>query len=474
VAVHFPRGAGRGDRRLPIDGYAAGFDGFHFRASAQAGDWLYIYDLQQWARWSGLPVEELLGRDSIPLTPHDRIPEGDRVLFVATDGSASGTGAEAQPFAALAQAVAVSQPGDVIVLRGGVYHHASTISIGTSRNATAAKPITVINHPGEQPVFDFSNQPRGSGNIGIRLDARYWRMVGLTVRNAGHNGIRMDGSHNRLERIVAHNNHDTGIHMAGSASHNLILNCDSYHNFNTTGRVGNNADGFGAKFEGLGPGNHFYGCRSWENSDDGFDFWMAPNPVRVENCWAFGNGDASVFGYPAGFDGGGNGFKLGGNSVAGDHVVIRCMAFDNFGYRNNSVGNAKGFDHNNNTGALTLIHNTAYNNGRNFVIPNAPQGGGQHAFYNNLSALFTGVVDLSAASVQQGNSWQAASAVTASLFASLDTSLAKSPRQPDGSLPAIDLLRPLPGSFLVDGGVDLGPSWPFNGAAPDIGAVETP
>ncbi len=50
--------------------------------------------------------------------------------------------------------------------------------------------------------------------------------------------------------------------MAGTASHNLVLNCDSFHNFNTTGRVGNSANGFGAKFDELGPGNHFYGFRA--------------------------------------------------------------------------------------------------------------------------------------------------------------------------------------------------------------------
>ncbi|MCD8482991.1 MAG: right-handed parallel beta-helix repeat-containing protein [Verrucomicrobia bacterium] len=448
-------------------GYAYVFGGYQFWTADNAQGWHRIIDIDQWARFDQLPILDLFDRFRPQPTPADVIPQGERTLYVALSGSDSAGGSINAPLRTLGRAVAISQPGDVIVMRGGVYQHSSTISIGTSRSGTSSRPITVINYPGESVILDFSQQNRGSGNIGVRLDASNWRLIGLTIRNAGHNGLRVDGSNNRLERLVTHNNHDTGLHLAGNASHNLILNCDSYHNFNTTGRVGNNADGFGAKFTSLGPGNWFYGCRSWENSDDGFDFWEAPNPVRVENCWAFGNGDPSVFGFPANFEGAGNGFKLGGNFVAGNHIVIRSLAFDNLG----TTRNAKGFDHNNNTGALTFIHNTAFNNGRNFVIPNVPVGGGQHVFYNNLSAPFITLVQIAPGSLQQGNSWQRG-VVTDAMFRSLNTALAKSPRQPDGSLPVIDLLRPLAGSFLIDGGVDLGPQFPFFGAAPDIGAYE--
>jgi len=394
-------------------------------------------------------------------TPILEIPAGKRI-YVALNGTSGAPGTEAQPLRTLVQAVSIVQPGDVIIMRGGVYTQTSTITIGTNRHGTAANPITLMAQPGETPIFDFTGQ--SNGNIGIRLNANHWRVIGLTIRHAGHNGIRMDGSNNRLERLVVHNSHDTGIHMAGTASHNLVFNCDSYHNFNTTGRVGNNADGFGVKFDDIGPGNRLYGCRSWENSDDGYDLWRVQQTVIIQNCWAFGNGNAAVFGNPANFEGGGNGFKLGGDHQPGDHVVIRSVAFDNFG----SSNNAKGFDHNNNTGALTLIHNTAFNNGRNFTFPNNPQNGGQHVFQNNLSVI-PGSVQLPSFALQEGNSWQVGTATASHLVSTL-TELARSPRQADGSLPELDLLRPQAGTFIVDGGVDIG--WAFNGVAPDMGAYE--
>ena len=99
------------------------------------------------------------------------------------------------------------------------------------------------------------------------------------------------------------------------ASYNQVINCDSSFNYDPE-ENGQDADGFAAKGptdslpgEGLGPGNVFRGCRSWNNSDDGFDFWWAGNGVMVEDCWAWRNGK-NVWNDPN-FTGNANGFKLG-------------------------------------------------------------------------------------------------------------------------------------------------------------------
>lgn len=67
------------------------------------------------------------------------------------------------------------------------------------------------------------------------------------------------------------------------------MNCDSYRNFDPQSN-GKDADGFGAKFETVGPGNVFRGLRAWSHADDGYDFWHVPQPVLIEDCWAFDNG----------------------------------------------------------------------------------------------------------------------------------------------------------------------------------------
>jgi hypothetical protein len=399
------------------------------------------------------------------------IPDGDRILFIATDGDDENPGTEAEPWATLHHAIEQVQQGDVLVVRGGIYFPDDILRIN-SPFGTEEQRIVLMAYPGEIPILDFSQLDRVSNNHGIRLNAWYWHLIGLTIRNAAHNGIRMDGSHNILDQLTAYNNHDTGIHMAGTASHNLIRNSDSFHNFNydpaRTPRIGNNADGFGAKFDGLGPGNRYHGCRAWNNSDDGYDFWRAHHTIVVENSWAFANGDASVFGEPedfaGAFEGNGNGFKLGGDHIHTPHIVVRSKAFENFG----SDGQAKGFDFNNNLGAMTLLHNTAYNNGRNIFFPATIEG--QALFVNNISFESNVIANLPLNAAQGGNSWQSDSTVTEDSFLSVDTELARGPREADGSLPDIPLLVPAPGSFLVDGGVAIGE--PFYGDAPDIGVYE--
>ncbi|TCT15354.1 uncharacterized protein DUF1565 [Natranaerovirga pectinivora] len=413
---------------------------------------------------NSIRIEYLDGSGPVPPTgptpTPPGIPSGDRTFYVAPNGNNNNSGTQGSPFATLNKAISVSRAGDVIVMRGGTYNHNARIDINNS--GTASKPIIIVNYPGETPVLDFSAQEELAGRDGLRLNGNYWHIIGIHLRRAGGNGFRIHGSHNRIERCVAYENRLTGIHLE-DGSHNLILNNDSYRNFNLRGRVGNMADGFAAKYEALGPGNVFYGNRSWENSDDGFDFWMVRNTLVVENNWSFGNGNPQFWNHPE-FDGGGNGFKLGGNHIPGNHIVKRNMSFDNHG---------KGFDHNNNTGALTLIHNTGYNNGiringRNFDFPNNPSSG-QHTFINNISAMAPVQDRFGSNSILQGNSWQIGN-VTSSMFYSVNTALAKSPRQADGSLPNINLFMPRPTSFLVNGGVNIGE--PFNGSAPDIGARE--
>lgn len=416
----------------------------------------------------------LAQNEPLPLNVfHGDIPAGDNIYYVAPDGDDDNDGAEETPFATVQRAIENVRRGDVIVMRGGVYYLEETLRIQSPSGFTD-EMITLTAYPGEVPILDFSRMPRERNNHGVRLNANWWHVIGISIRNAAHNGIRMDGSFNILEQITAYRNHDSGIHMAGGASYNLIKNSDSFHNFNyitsLTPRVGNNADGFSAKFDALGPGNRYYGCRAWENSDDGFDFWRAPNTIVVENSWAFGNGDASVFAdyeYEGEFEGNGNGFKLGGDLVHTPHIVRHSVAFDNFG----SSGNAKGFDYNNNWGAMTLEHNTAYNNGRNFIFP-VPPPEGQSVYINNLSVLpkNTDAQLFPFETVEHGNSWQYDEEVTADMFVSLDTEAAKGPRQHDGALPDIGLLKPVDGYFLVDGGVKIGRS--FYGKAPDIGAFE--
>jgi hypothetical protein len=325
--------------------------------------------------------------------------------------------------------------------------------------SNSGKPDNLIRiwaYPGETPVLDFSS----GASDGVSLRGSYYHLKGLEEKNASHNGIYIAGSNNIIENCSIHNNRNTGLHIGKQStptdvSNTLVKNCDSYLNYDPP--IGGDADGFGVKYS-VGTGNRFVGCRTYNNSDDGWDLWMASNTVEIDSCFAFGNGVDTW--HSGSFNGNGNGFKLGGNYVAAHHIVRACVAFDNAG------NTGRGFDENNNVAGQTLYNCTAYRNtGDNFHFENTVSQG-EHMIKNCIS--FRGTVSITSGR-QQANSWTLHTA-TESDFLSIDTALALAPRNSDGTLPKNIFLRLAPSSPFIDAGVYVG--LPFNGSAPDLGAFE--
>ncbi len=386
--------------------------------------------------------------------------------FVAATGNdTAAAGTQDQPFLSIPRAITASAVGDTIIMRGGVYKIAATITI--SRSGTSAAPYLLTAAPGERPVLDCSSMPFNGSNRGIRLSASYWHIRGLDVKGAGDNGMNLSGSNNIIEFCSFYENQDTGLQLGGGASNNHIVNCDSYYN-RDPGQ--GNADGFSPKLD-VGMGNSFQGCRSWQNSDDGYDGYLRTTQDDITttytDCWAFMNGYLKS-GARAD-SGNGNGFKTGGSdakTLMHNAVLTRCVAFDN---------KAKGFDQNNNRGSITLLNCSAYRNGANnyaFADTLAYSKGKVLTVVNSLALGPYG--SLRSNAVQQTNSWMGW-AVTASDFMSIDTSGVRGPRKPDGSLPDVPFLHLAPGSPLIDAGTVITAPipLPFLGAAPDLGAFES-
>jgi len=418
--------------------------------------------------------------------------EDSHTYYVDANAHDSKTGAGKKVFHSFEEAIEVVRPGDTIFVRGGTYILSNTITV--KKRGLRANLINLWACPDEKVVLDFSNAPASSN--GLKIKGSYWHIKGLVIQNAGEKGINISGSNNIIENTTTRNNGDGGIKLDDEAANNLILNCDSYLNSdkgidisgsnniieNTITRsngdggvklddgaannlilncdsylnydkatYGKNADGFAAK-HGLGKGNAFKGCRAWNNSDDGFDFMEAGNAVRVVNCWSWANGQ-NIWKDP-GFDGNGVGFKLGDGP--GEHVIIRCLVWAN---------TKSGFNIQGNTSSVTLYNNTAWNNRRNYYFDdNNP-----HKLRNNVS--LQGEVVMWQGIDHENNSWNGGFLVNKADFLSLDDTAMKGPRSPDGSLPQTDFLRLAPASDLVDAGVNVG--LPFNGNAPDMGALET-
>jgi len=400
------------------------------------------------------------------------VPNTNGDWFVAPTGNDSNPGTMLAPFATLAKAIAMVQPGQTIFMRGGMYLPNSTIRFTNS--GTALNWIQLLAYPGETPYLNFTNQPYADANRGLLFttNANYWTVKGLEIGYAGDNGIKVEGSHHRFEQLVLHHNGDTGLQIGFGhndvnpggqlAAFIEVVNCDSFANYDPNSN-GGDADGFAAKMH-CGQGIVFTGCRAWENSDDGWDLFETDYSVVISNCWTW---RSAPFG-----QGNGNGFKLGGNGSGGDslgtHYAFNCVAF---GHKVN------GFTQNSHKDGIVIYNSLSYSNGAsgyNYFMEGSLNSGKQNVFKNNVgirrnpaSSSNNFIEDNNP--IQQNNSWNLSVTPDAADYNSLTEAAAKAPRQADGSLPT-GFARLVSGSDLIDKGVDVG--LPFIGVAPDLGPFE--
>jgi hypothetical protein len=396
-----------------------------------------------------------------------------KTLFVSTTGSdTTGDGAIGLPYGSIGKAVGLAGAGDIVYVRAGTYAYfgsSTAISLPVKSGAGASRRIYLMGYNGERPLVDFSAMTGVSAD-GLRITGSYWYVRGIDFKGAPQNGVKIyGGSYNTVEFCSSYQNRNTGVQLSGGAAYNRIVNCDSYRNYDPQ-NSGGDADGFSPKMD-VGTGNYFYGCRSWDNSDDGYDGYLrGADDVSstFEYCWASRNGwnwqDGSTTDAMNG-----NGFKMGGCDLVNGQKLLRhnqvlrnCLAFSN---------KARGFDQNSNKGSMNLYNCSAFGNGgSNFGITTTPLADGKTASVTN-SVSYSGTVSLGSFVVQTTNSWQAPFVVTATDFVSVDPAAAYGPRNPDGSLPTITFMHLAAGSDLVNGGTNVG--MPYLGSRPDLGCFES-
>jgi len=418
--------------------------------------------------------------------------------FVATNGADTvNTGASNSPFATITKAQSAASSGDTVYLRGGTYflqysNVTATNSPWVIVNNINKSGISYVAYPGELPVFDFSNvlPPivnsnrvtaflvtasscvfKGFDVIGVQVDVASQHTQSENFRVAS-----TSANFNRFEQLRMHDGMGNGWYLTDGAS-NLVLNCDAYNNRGLDSGSLGNTDGFGCHpGHTSGKGNIIRSCRSWFNSDDGYDCINAFAVVTFDHCWAFYNGYFTNF---ASSTGDGNGVKGGGYGVSGSsfptpiphHVIEFCLAVHN---------RASGIYANHHLDGQVWFNNTSYRNGTDYNMlcssNNASSAGDtpgfNHVMKNNLgykgstevANLNTNFCDVSY------NFFTLPVTVATNDFVTLDESLLTAPRQTNGNLPYINFARLTNTSDCINVGTNL--YFPFYGAAPDLGAFE--
>ena len=281
--------------------------------------------------------------------------------------------------------------GGIVYVKGSSISCTAQLALKAS-NANVSI-IGVKNSDGTYPVLDFS-----------AFRSAY---IGKATTDS-EVGIRISGSKYTIKNQITGGAYSNTMRFVYS-----YRNCDVY-------TLGGNADGFAPKL-GAGKGNVFYGCYSWENSDDGWDSYDKDSltyNLTYTNCACWNNGDPTIFtgeydynngnaldtdlllveliskkdssfasnykkgkfSLPGGsfisttqgtlsianwkskYDGNPNGFKFGSVNTTSSCVrtVTNCLAFGH---------SSKGFDNNNSSCTAYLSNCISYDNGYNYYMP---------------------------------------------------------------------------------------------------------
>lgn len=399
--------------------------------------------------------------------------------------------------------------GDTGYIRGGTYTDCSNTQYQCrwyNLVGTLESPINIWAYPGETPIWDFTTMPPlpggGMQNFAIQMNqCDYVHVKGLRItnflqQNAGTFIIgwnMVNSQHNLLENITVDHIGGNGFALSYAAygqadavvrnsEYNTYLNCDAHH-CEDPYTYYENANGWNLAWDNQTANTWIShttlrGCRSYFNSDDGFDMYGNDSPdITWINCWAFYNGYNDEWNHT----GNGCGFKLGRTmsdmSTTHMYTLVNCISAHNTN---------TGFDQNVDpgssqvTGIIWFYNCLAYDQyiGFSFYQPGENI---VNVFRNNISydnslnlmnydnrlAIWLAIQD------DEYNSWNGAVTVTDADFESVDYTQLENARKSNGDLPDITFAHLAVGSDLLDAGVtssyngdfnDIGVCWVYSGA----------
>jgi hypothetical protein len=246
-----------------------------------------------------------------------------KTYYVSPKGNDSNKGSIQSPWSNIEYGVAQLEPGDTLLIRGGIYR----VSIHITKTGSPQGYIRIRNYPGERPIIDGSDK---DGNGLVISDSSYLNISGIEIRNWQENGIWIESSqyfeiNNCTIRDVfygigiADGSHDFKINncvmtefmlygfdaspSSGEDCYNgVIKNCIAYLGSDPS----QNVDGF-ATGHGDQRGFTFINCISYEVYD-GFD--ISSDDSFLIGCISFSCINT--------------GYKIWGDKVS----LINCIGYD--------------------------------------------------------------------------------------------------------------------------------------------------
>jgi hypothetical protein len=411
--------------------------------------------------------------------------------YLATNGLDSNPGTQLAPFATLMKAQSVALNGDTVFINGGTYYPTNQYPVEQGVyvpvNLITKSGITYEAMPGTRPVFNFSLvNPVNLRTAAFWVNANHVTFQGFDVVAVQENITNVNNQSVGFanygcnfctwNQVNVHDADCVGIYFEKVDASNLVYRCDCYNLAGINSFSYGNADGFGCHVNAGGKGNIFRECRAWNDSDDGYDCINCYETVTFDHCWSYLNGNNG---------GNGNGFKVGGwastaqNQIADPipaHIVVGCFAVGNHGnggfYANHQCagpGVPTGWTNNtsyHNAVGYTMLQRTPpdYSSSAGQTDTNDISGTNEvmhfNIVYGNTS---TDIKNLNeSGDMVSSNSWTEGVTISAADFVSLNINQITNARSPDGSLPVITLMHPIPGDQLTGLGCFIVPPAPTN------------
>jgi hypothetical protein len=229
----------------------------------------------------GLMVAVVIGLGACGQTASPPPPGSGGNFYVdANFGDDAAPGDSAHPFQTVQHAADVVNPGDVVVVRNGVYTASGSV-LDIERGGTAGNYVVFRAAVPWGAVLDGGQsdhtQPNGAEN-GIYLGASFVRVEGFEIRNVWHDGVSPSSSASDFQ-IVGNHIHDigrycetTGIGLSGMTfiNDNVVVERNLIHD------IGRDSTGE----HGCNPGNDY-----WQNHDHGIYLSSGTNAIIRNNVF---------------------------------------------------------------------------------------------------------------------------------------------------------------------------------------------
>src|SRR5437773_819613 len=190
-------------------------------------------------------------------------------------GNDGNPGDSTRPFRTVQQAAGVVNPGDVVIVRNGVYTGDGNAVLSIGRGGSAGNLVVFKSQNKWGAVLDGQNNY--SAKV-IEIGTNYVRVEGFEVKGSNHYGVDPSTSTHDIE-IVGNNIHDVGRYCESSGiglsaidaySDNLLIDGNWVHDI---GR-------FAAGENGCQPGNDY-----WMNHDHGVYTGQGTNVIIRNNVF---------------------------------------------------------------------------------------------------------------------------------------------------------------------------------------------